>query len=115
MCLLLPTMPGDISDSCVMSNESEKAITNMLCIRAEAQSKMTMMREKAVKDLAQYNTEMKELERVIAHEFSLKEFLSTKCDERMSRVDSQEMGHKQCKTAILIQHTDGTRNNSINN
>uniref|UniRef100_A0A3Q3WXD8 ODAD1 central coiled coil region domain-containing protein n=1 Tax=Mola mola TaxID=94237 RepID=A0A3Q3WXD8_MOLML len=50
--------------------------------RVDAQSKMTMMKEKVVKDLAQYNAEMKELERVLAHEFSLKEFMTTKCNEQ---------------------------------
>ncbi|XP_068567821.1 coiled-coil domain-containing protein 114 [Cebidichthys violaceus] len=63
--------------------------------RLEAQSKLTMMREKAVKDLAQYNTEMKELERVIAQEFSLKEFMTTKCSERSGQDEGPEMGHKQ--------------------
>ncbi|XP_070693343.1 coiled-coil domain-containing protein 114 [Pempheris klunzingeri] len=63
--------------------------------RVEAQSKMTMMREKAVKDLAQYNAEMKELERVIAHECSLKEFMTTKCSERSGQDDGHEMGHRQ--------------------
>ncbi|XP_019118474.1 coiled-coil domain-containing protein 114 isoform X1 [Larimichthys crocea] len=63
--------------------------------RVEAQSKMTMMKEKAVKDLAQYNTEMKELERVIAHECSLKDFMSTKCSERSGLDDGPEMGHRQ--------------------
>ncbi|KAM7422837.1 hypothetical protein PAMA_010733 [Pampus argenteus] len=63
--------------------------------RVEAQSKMTMMREKAVKDLAQYNAEMKELERVIAHECILKEFMTTKCSERVCLDDGQEMGHRQ--------------------
>ncbi len=66
--------------------------------RVEAQSKMIMMREKAVKDLAQYNAEMKELERVIAHECSLKEFMTTKCSERSGQDDGHEMGHRQCKT-----------------
>uniref|UniRef100_A0A672FMQ7 Coiled-coil domain containing 114 n=1 Tax=Salarias fasciatus TaxID=181472 RepID=A0A672FMQ7_SALFA len=50
--------------------------------RVEAQSKMTMMREKAAKELAQYNAEMKELERVLVHEYNLKEFMTTKCSER---------------------------------
>uniref|UniRef100_A0A8C9XZ71 Outer dynein arm docking complex subunit 1 n=1 Tax=Sander lucioperca TaxID=283035 RepID=A0A8C9XZ71_SANLU len=59
--------------------------------RVEAQSKMTMMREKAVKDLAQYNTEMKELERVIAHECNLKEFMTTKCRERSGQDDVSEL------------------------
>ncbi|XP_071382482.1 coiled-coil domain-containing protein 114 [Centroberyx affinis] len=63
--------------------------------RVEAQSKMTMMREKAVKDLAQYNTEMKELERVIAHERCLKEFMTTKCSERTGQDEGQEMGRRQ--------------------
>lgn len=73
-----------------------------LYLRVEAQSKMTMMREKAVKDLAQYNAEMKELERVIAHECSLKEFMTTKCSERSGQDDGHEMGHRQCKTAIVL-------------
>ncbi|XP_068450833.1 coiled-coil domain-containing protein 114 isoform X2 [Clinocottus analis] len=62
--------------------------------RVEAQSKMTMMREKAVKDLAQYNIEMKELERVIAHEFSLKEFMTTKYSERSGQDEGHEMGQQ---------------------
>jgi len=62
---------------------------------------MTMIREKAVKDLAQYSIEMKELERVIAHEFSLKEFMTTKCSERSGQDDGHEMGHKLCKTQPL--------------
>ncbi|KAI3369946.1 hypothetical protein L3Q82_024753, partial [Scortum barcoo] len=63
--------------------------------RVEAQSKMIMMREKAVKDLAQYNAEMKELERVIAHECSLKEFMTTKCSERSSQDGGHDIGHRQ--------------------
>ncbi|XP_034724976.1 coiled-coil domain-containing protein 114 isoform X2 [Etheostoma cragini] len=63
--------------------------------RVEAKSKMTMMRDKAVKDLAQYNTEMKELERVIAHECSLKEFMTIKCSERSGQDNGQDMGHRQ--------------------
>lgn len=70
-------------------------------VRVEAQSKMTVMREKAVKDLAQYNAEMKELERVIAHECSLKEFMTTKCSERSGQDDGHDMGHRQCKTQPL--------------
>lgn len=62
---------------------------------------MTMMREKAVKDLAQYSAEMKDLERVIAHESFLKEFMSTKCSERSSQDDDHDMGPRQCKTQSL--------------
>ncbi|XP_034547312.1 coiled-coil domain-containing protein 114 [Notolabrus celidotus] len=68
--------------------------------RAEAQSKMTMMKEKAEKDLAQYNVEMKELERVIAHECSLKEFMTTKCSEKRGEDGGHEAGHRQ----LLKEH-----------
>uniref|UniRef100_A0A8C9R8W4 Outer dynein arm docking complex subunit 1 n=1 Tax=Scleropages formosus TaxID=113540 RepID=A0A8C9R8W4_SCLFO len=51
-------------------------------VRVEAQSKMALLKEKAVKDLAQYSAEMKELERIIAHEQHLKDFMSTKSKER---------------------------------
>ncbi|XP_061642166.1 coiled-coil domain-containing protein 114 isoform X1 [Phyllopteryx taeniolatus] len=50
--------------------------------RVEAQSKLAMMREKAEKDLTQYNTEMRELERVISHECSLKDFITIKYSEK---------------------------------
>ncbi|XP_062401052.1 coiled-coil domain-containing protein 114 [Sardina pilchardus] len=63
--------------------------------RVEAQTKMTMLREKAVKDLAQYSAEMKELERVIAHERRLKEFMSTKCNERSTQDEGQDIASKQ--------------------
>ncbi|XP_054883554.1 coiled-coil domain-containing protein 114 isoform X2 [Poeciliopsis prolifica] len=49
--------------------------------RQEALARMKMLREKATKDLIQYNAEMKELERLIANEFSLKNFIMTKCNE----------------------------------
>ncbi|XP_030634148.1 coiled-coil domain-containing protein 114 [Chanos chanos] len=63
--------------------------------RVEAQSKMNMMKEKAVKDLAQYTVEMKELERVIAHERRLKEFMTTKCNERASQDEGQDLSRRQ--------------------
>ncbi|XP_076861674.1 coiled-coil domain-containing protein 114 isoform X2 [Brachyhypopomus gauderio] len=62
--------------------------------RLEAQSKMMMMKEKGVKDLVQYSSEVKELERVIAHEQNLKEFMTTKCSERSSQ-DTQEFRRRQ--------------------
>nr|XP_019956998.1 PREDICTED: coiled-coil domain-containing protein 114-like [Paralichthys olivaceus]XP_019956999.1 PREDICTED: coiled-coil domain-containing protein 114-like [Paralichthys olivaceus]XP_019957000.1 PREDICTED: coiled-coil domain-containing protein 114-like [Paralichthys olivaceus] len=74
--------------------------------RVEAQSKMTMMREKAVKDLAQYNTEMKELERVIAHEQILKEFMTIKCSERSGQDNVPEMGHRQLSEVKEQQRMD---------
>ncbi|KAG7280536.1 hypothetical protein CRUP_022066 [Coryphaenoides rupestris] len=63
--------------------------------RVEAQSKMSLMKEKAVKDLAQYNAEMKELERVIAHEQRLKDFMTVKCSERSGPDEGQEAGRRR--------------------
>ncbi|XP_053301893.1 coiled-coil domain-containing protein 114 [Pleuronectes platessa] len=74
--------------------------------RVEAQSKMTMMREKAVKDLAQYNTEMKELERVIAHEQILKDFMTVKCSERSGQDNVPEMGHRRLSEGKEQQRMD---------
>ncbi|XP_062842650.1 coiled-coil domain-containing protein 114 [Trichomycterus rosablanca] len=63
--------------------------------RVEAQAKMTMMKEKAVKDLAQYNAEMKELERIIAYDLRLKDFMTTKCNERSELDDAQNLSYRQ--------------------
>ncbi|XP_073681679.1 coiled-coil domain-containing protein 114 [Garra rufa] len=52
--------------------------------KVDAQSKASMIKEKAVKDLAQYSAEMQELERVIAHEHRLKDFMTTKNNQRAS-------------------------------
>ncbi|XP_036008016.1 coiled-coil domain-containing protein 63 isoform X1 [Fundulus heteroclitus] len=62
--------------------------------REEALSKMSMLREKAAKDLVHYNTEIKEQERLIAHEYNLKDFMSTKCSEEIGQfVDKKAPEH----------------------
>lgn len=43
---------------------------------------MILLKEKARKDLTQHKAEIKDLERLIAHECNLKEFMTTKCNER---------------------------------
>uniref|UniRef100_A0AAV2M3L7 ODAD1 central coiled coil region domain-containing protein n=1 Tax=Knipowitschia caucasica TaxID=637954 RepID=A0AAV2M3L7_KNICA len=50
--------------------------------RVEAQTKMSLMKEKTVKDLSQYNAEMKELERLISHDQNHNCFMTTKCNDR---------------------------------
>ncbi|XP_038125273.1 coiled-coil domain-containing protein 114 isoform X2 [Cyprinodon tularosa] len=52
------------------------------CEKARAEKKMLI--EKDMKALAQYNKEVKELERVIAHDSKLNNFMSTKCKETES-------------------------------
>uniref|UniRef100_A0A8C9TDR6 Outer dynein arm docking complex subunit 1 n=1 Tax=Scleropages formosus TaxID=113540 RepID=A0A8C9TDR6_SCLFO len=64
-------------------------------VRVEAQSKMALLKEKAVKDLAQYSAEMKELERIIAHEQHLKDFMSTKSSDRSGHGGSLDPTHSQ--------------------
>ncbi|MBN3307713.1 CCD63 protein, partial [Amia calva] len=58
--------------------------------RVESQSKIVLLKEKAVKDLAQYSAEMKELERVIAHDRLLKEFMTTKSHERTDQDEGRD-------------------------
>ena len=50
--------------------------------REEAQAKILLLKEKADKDLAQHNADMKELVRIIDHDRKLKEFMTTKGKER---------------------------------
>ncbi|KAK2874373.1 hypothetical protein Q8A67_021526 [Cirrhinus molitorella] len=52
--------------------------------KVDTQNKASMIKEKALKDLTQYSAEMQELERVIAHEHQLGEFMSTKNKPRAS-------------------------------
>lgn len=66
-----------------------------MIVRVEAQAKMMLIKEKAVKDLAQYSTEIKEKERLIAHEQCLKDFMTAKCNERTGPGDSLSHRHGQ--------------------
>ncbi|KAG7478450.1 hypothetical protein MATL_G00080530 [Megalops atlanticus] len=61
----------DISDVIKLS-------TAVYDARVEVQMKMLMMKKAAMKDLAEYSREMRELERVIAHERHLQDFMSIK-------------------------------------
>ncbi|XP_067359659.1 coiled-coil domain-containing protein 114 isoform X1 [Channa argus] len=74
--------------------------------RVEAQSKMTLLKEKAVKDLAQHNIEMKEMERLIAHECNLKDFMITKCSERTGQDDEQETEQRRLSVLKEQKRTD---------
>ncbi|KAM4740151.1 coiled-coil domain-containing protein 114 [Anableps anableps] len=67
--------------------EMTKLCTAAYNTRKEALSKMTILRDKTMKDLIQYYTETKELERIIAYEFNLKNFIGTKCSKEMGQFD----------------------------
>lgn len=58
---------------------------------------MMMIKERADKDIFMYNIEMKELERIIAHECRLKEYMTTKYNERSGQDDTHDAGPSQCK------------------
>ncbi|KAM8867952.1 outer dynein arm-docking complex subunit 1-like, partial [Synchiropus picturatus] len=88
--LLRNKLEKELQDVRVKIKELIKLSTAAYDARLEAQARMNMMREKAEKDLEQYNAEMKELQ-VTEHEFNLKEFKTTKCRE----MSSQEAGHGQ--------------------
>ncbi|XP_035488555.1 outer dynein arm-docking complex subunit 1-like [Scophthalmus maximus] len=63
--------------------------------RVQAQSKMTMMRAEAVKDLAEADAEIMDLERAFEHECILKEFRATKCKERSRQDNGNAKGHRR--------------------
>ncbi|XP_064383844.1 uncharacterized protein LOC135332862 [Halichondria panicea] len=58
--------------------------------RDDAQNKMLALKEKADKELTQYNTELKEHIRVIDHSRKLKEFMSRKDHERTEAHEAME-------------------------
>ncbi|XP_016058515.1 PREDICTED: coiled-coil domain-containing protein 63 [Miniopterus natalensis] len=51
--------------------------------RLEAMARMAAMKDRQQKDISQYNLEIRELERVYAHETKLKSFLLIKLNDRM--------------------------------
>ncbi|XP_005797089.1 coiled-coil domain-containing protein 63-like isoform X1 [Xiphophorus maculatus] len=69
--------------------EMTRLSTSAYDIRQEALARMKLLREKATKDLIQCNTEMRELERLIANEFTLKNFIMTKCNEELGYYDDK--------------------------
>lgn len=69
--------------------------------RVEAQSKMVILKEKAVRDLTQYSAEMKELERNMAHQQDLKVFMSTKSNERNMQEGGLRPGRRQGNRAQI--------------
>lgn len=61
----------------------------LLC-RDDAQNKMLALKEKAEKELTQFNVELKELIRVIDHDRKLREFMSCKDKERTEAHEQME-------------------------
>lgn len=94
----LLTMKGELLRQPVKLNGRKplwccSSYMELIYIRVEAQSKLTMLRETAEKEHAHFNAEMRELERVIAQQSNLKDFMSIKGGER----SDHKMGTRQCK------------------
>ncbi|XP_038863383.1 coiled-coil domain-containing protein 63-like [Salvelinus namaycush] len=63
--------------------------------RVEARCKRMLLKEKKVKDLTQYGTEVSELQRVISHDHRLKTFMSIKGNECSSQEEGQDLSRRQ--------------------
>lgn len=55
------------------------------------------LKEKADKDLAQYNTELKELMRIIEHDRKLKDFMRIKSEERAEMMEGELSSQRKKK------------------
>ncbi|CDQ70662.1 unnamed protein product [Oncorhynchus mykiss] len=63
--------------------------------RVEARCKRMLLKEKKVKDMTQYGTEVSELQRVISHDHRLKTFMSIKGNECSSQEEGQDLSRRQ--------------------
>ncbi|XP_014001661.1 outer dynein arm-docking complex subunit 1 isoform X1 [Salmo salar] len=63
--------------------------------RVEARCKRMLLKEKKVKDLTQYGTEVSELQRVISHDHRLKTFMSIKGNESSSQEEGEDLSRRQ--------------------
>lgn len=73
--------------------------------RVEAQEKMVLLREKSEKDIQQHNAEMKELIRIIDHDYKLREFMNTKGkdrDEDKQLVTWRDRKGTNCPLQLLV-------------
>ena len=75
--------------------------------RDEAQNKMLALKEKADKEMTQYNTELKELARIIDHDRKLREFMSRKDQERTEAHEEME-AMKRKREAEKSSEREGT-------
>ena len=57
--------------------------------RDEAQHRMASLRERAERDLAAYNTEIKNVMRIIDHDRKLREFMKTKSEDRVNILEAE--------------------------
>lgn len=83
------------------------AIINLCKLRDDAQNKMLGLKEKAEKEMTQFNVELKELIRVIDHDRKLREFMSCKDKERTDAHEQMELMRRR-KEAEKSSDRDNT-------
>uniref|UniRef100_A0A3B4AGY2 ODAD1 central coiled coil region domain-containing protein n=1 Tax=Periophthalmus magnuspinnatus TaxID=409849 RepID=A0A3B4AGY2_9GOBI len=64
---------------------------------AEAQAKISLMKEKRITDLAMYNNKMEKLQRKISHDHKCNSFMTTKCKDRPSDGDQKQSDVKELR------------------
>ena len=69
---------------------SEVATTHFT-IRDEAQHRMASLRERADREMAVYNAEIKDVKRILEHDRKLRKFMTTKAEDRASILDDELM------------------------
>lgn len=69
---------------------SEVATTHFT-IRDEAQHRMASLRERADREMAVYNAEIKDVKRILEHDRKLRKFMTTKAEDRVSILEDELM------------------------
>ena len=69
---------------------SEVATTHFT-IRDEAQHRMASLRERADREMAVYNAEIKDVKRILEHDRKLRKFMTTKAEDRASILEDESM------------------------
>lgn len=69
---------------------SEMATTHFT-IRDEAQHRMASLRERADREMAVYNAEIKDVKRILEHDRKLRKFMTTKAEDRASILEDELM------------------------
>ena len=70
--------------------------------RDEAQHRMASLRERAERDLAMYNAEIKDVMRVLKHDRKLRDFMTTKTEDRSSILEQELIARTLKKMEIQL-------------
>ena len=65
--------------------------TTHFTIRDEAQHRMASLRERADREMAVYNAEIKDVKRILEHDRKLRKFMTTKAEDRASILEDELM------------------------